>query len=287
VIYLRTSGLCSKAPFNELEVLYEQVRQQEQVTLRRDDLSPVPLKYALPLHTRALFQAGLRRTFQLVDATIDEMNAKRFIPPFLTSRAALETTCVLYDTLLRVTKLIEQPTHEGIEDLSAHLERIKWGAKSERWIEALKVQPPTLDPRMPVAAEANTASGNASTTKEPRDLQGQAVNVVTIVQRVAKHHPAVWTLYEDLSELAHPNCVGMDGIFHDFDKGKDEYVIVDPWEQWASDMMTYPVAALAISLQLADGAVRWLDASIMDFVKVSERDLHERGEWPATIPYRW
>jgi len=42
-----------------------------------------------------------------------------------------------------------------------------------------------------------------------------------------------------------------------------------------------------MSLVMVDGAMRWLEKTITDLVKVCEEDLYARGEWPDHIPYRW
>jgi hypothetical protein len=280
--------VCPSAKIAELEELYVKTKGHEVGVIRRADLSPIPSKYALPFHTRVLFQAGLRRTLQLVDATVEEANARRFIPPFLTSRAALETACVIHGTELQIAQLIDEPTRERIDALSLHLLRATFGAKSSRWMA--KAEPGNVEDAAKAAdavpATAPKESKRKVSSIREEDLEYTAVNVLTIVQRVAKDYPGIWDLYETLSEFAHPNCAGMGGIFTELDEERHLQIVVDPWSENGAGLV-YPFAGLGMSLTLMEASLRWLEETIADFVRVCEEDLYARGDWPARIPYRW
>jgi len=255
--------LLPKAELDRAEGAYQRVRAFRVQVVSRGDLSSVPLAYALPYRTKCVFQAGLHRTLQLADATSSELDASRFVPSFLLARGCLETGCLMYDIILRVLAVIETPTEAGLLELAKHLERVAWGAKAPRVLEQI-VEP----------------------GEDPAD--SSAVNIVTVIGRVARHHPQVQELYEHLSEFAHPNSAGMLGTFSHLDDNPNEFRFIDPWSDSSrTDALVYPVAGVGIGLTLTAKSNEILELRLEDFVRVTEQDLHNRGLWPPNAPYRW
>ncbi len=254
-------ALCPDAAFDEAEQAYDRARALRVSAVARGELSPVPLAYALPYRTKSLFQAGLHRTVQLADAAASELEARRFVPIFLLARGCLETGCLLYDILLRVLDVVKSPTPEGLANLGEHLRRVEWGAKGPQWRRELA---------------------------EPPEDPITAINIVTVVERVSRHHPELAELYEHLSEFAHPNCAGMLGAFCVLDDHLDEYRFVDPWlDPVRTDMLVYAIAGLGSGLTLAAESAARLEVHLDDFIRVTEQDLFQRGLWPAHVHYRW
>ena len=257
---------CPKAGFDEVEKEYERAREQLVPTLKRSDLSRIPMHFSHPFKARVLFQAALRRCMDLSEATCAELNAERLIPSFLLSRGCLETACVVDDMRLRIFALLDAPTDEKLETLGRDLLKATFGARADRWKAVLS---------------DGTESGKDELS---------ALNVVTIVERVARKRdePFILELYEDLSEHAHPNCAGMVGAFADLSQETHEQMFPDPWQDpERRGLLVGPVNAVGLSLFLIVSGMNALENRIIEFVRVTEESLHRSGTWPDHIPYRW
>lgn len=199
-----------------------------------------------------LLQCGLRRTLELTHAAIAEVNAQKMNTSCLLSRAAFETECLMYDSMLRVKTVTDSNDTHKLGELYDHLRRVVLGGKSEHRVS--------------------------------EDIL--AVSILTAVQRVSRHFGDVpWKLYEVLSEYAHPNYHGMLATYTE--RGKDQGVttFVDRRPGRLEASTSAALSALANGLDILELAFTTYDGLIDDLVLLAEKRNHEAGKWPKDLPY--
>lgn len=214
-------------------------------------LSPVS---KLPAQLTTLTQVSVRRMIELTEAAIREINRRNLVTTALLSRAALETSCLLWDV-----------TRQG-EDVAR-------GNDLDR-LEEFK----TL-------IEKSLAGGKAPHFRLSEEIEARSV--ITIVQRLTKSLDVpLWGYFERLSEFAHPNYHGMMGSYSE--AAEESGAIQTFWDRRES--MVRPLILTALGTLATSGRiVIWsfeiFARNLKPLALLSERSIHERGTWPADEPY--
>ena len=221
----------------------------ESVDARRH--SPVS---KLPAKLFDLLQVGLWRTLELTGAAIREMNRNNIVASHTLVRAVLETTCLLFDAVRLARKSVDKNELAALNDVDKYLMDVLVGFKSPGW----------------------------SFSEEYI-----ARNVLTIIQRLTRELEIdlMW-FYEGLSEHAHPNYLGMLGMYQTF-LPAGEFVVQfgRPTGDRLQASMKMAVGGLAIAVEMMQMAMEQHDAIRHAFAALAERDVYEEGNWPAEVPY--
>lgn len=136
-----------------------------------------------PIDVLVLMQTAIRRGLELTDAMILDANALSYTPVWVNSRSLFELGSLVFDTSDKVAELVAEWDLTRYSEFDTHLSKIMLGFKSAVWHPGKE-------------------------TGEHLDLVPQ--NIITIIQRIEKKHiPEYLSLYELLSEVAHPNYMGM------------------------------------------------------------------------------
>lgn len=213
-------------------------------------LSPVS---KMPAVVVVFMQVGLRRTIELTEAAIREINQKHLSAASLLVRGAFETACLMWDVMREVEGVAQAGTTDRIADLSELLKKSILGGKSKDWM---------LDESI------------------------VARNVLTIIQRLSKQLQApLHGFYEALSEHAHPNYHGMMATYTTtgFDAGFKVFCDCRPGRDKAS--LTNFVAALATTTNIVVRSYEMLAANLTPVTLLAEQKLREDDKWPAGEEY--
>ena len=212
-------------------------------------LSPVSI---LPTKVANVLQLGTRRTLDLTESSIREINREQVISSCLLVRGVLETACLMWDLTRRVTKDVRAGT-----DL------------------------PALDTKT-----ANTLLGSGPKAKTFTFFENHfAQNILTIIQRLDKELDAPFEgFYEGLSEHAHPNAHGMVLLYAETHKACVT-TFTDKNESRAKASLGLALSALATSLDIVEKALEEWEDMKPTLILLAEKQLHEKGTWPTDIPY--
>lgn len=143
-------------------------------------LSPVS---KVPAQMLILTQVGLRRTSELTEAAIREINGRNLVTTALLSRGTLETSCLLWDVMRNVSKVVESNDTARLKDFHTLMSKSLFGGKAK-------------DVRISEEIEAR--------------------NVITIIENLSKKLDVpLMGFFERLSEFAHPNYHGMMATYTD------------------------------------------------------------------------
>jgi hypothetical protein len=214
-------------------------------------LSPVA---KLPSKIHDLLQIGLRRTIELAEAAVREMNRQSIAPTFVLVRGAFETTCLLWDAVRRVSEVVEKDDTAQLDDLDKFLMDVLMGFKSKDWAFSEEYQ---------------------------------ARNVLTIIDRLSKQLDAkfMW-YYEGLSEHAHPNYLGM---MRAYQQSADEETgivrFADGPNERRDASMKLAIGGLATSVAMMELAMSQYEEMQTGFATLCERAIHEGGTWPEGVEY--
>jgi len=136
-----------------------------------------------PINVLVLTQTAIRRAIELADAMIRDANAFSYTPVWVNSRSLFELGSLIFDTADKVRELVAAWDLARYTEFDIHLSKIMLGFKSVTW-------------------HPGREHG------EHLDLVPQ--NIITIIKRIEKNHiPDFFSAYELLSEVAHPNYMGM------------------------------------------------------------------------------
>ena len=221
----------------------------ESVDARRH--SPVS---KLPAKLFGLLQVGLWRTLELTGAAIREMNRNNIIASHTLVRAVLETTCLLFDAVRLAQKSVDENEVASLNDVDKYLMDVLVGFKS-------------------------TGQGFSE--------EYVARNVLTIIQRLTRELEIelMW-FYEGLSERAHPNYLGMLGMYQTSPPAGEFLVQFGrPTGDRLQASMNMAIGGLAIAVEMMQVAMGQHDAIRHAFAAIAERDIYEKGYWPADVPY--
>lgn len=214
-------------------------------------LSPVS---KLPGKLHDLVQFGIRRSVELSEASVREMNRFNVTTSCVLVRSVLETACLLYDTIRKVAHAVESGESTRADEL-------------DKWI-------------------TNALLGHGPKAKTFVLSEEYVVqNVLTIIQRLDKELDAPFgSFYEGLSEHAHPNYHGMMGAyFEGHDGAVSKYT--DRREGRMKASLVLAICALASSLGVVDHVAERQRALSDPLAALAEKRIFERGTWPPDLKY--
>jgi hypothetical protein len=208
----------------------------------------------VPIKVLFLMQIALRRASELADAMVRDANSLSYTPVWTNSRAIFELAALLYDAKERIRVLLQRWEDKAYYDFCEHLDAILLGFKSTEW-----------HPKSP----------------EHPDLTVITRNILTLIDRIAaKHIPEFRSMYDLLSEVAHPNYMGM----------MEQYLITH--DALNIEFVDHPVdrdaASIKIPLDAAHSTLEMLALSVgqydgwfRDFVSLCEKHVPRTGNEPA------
>ena len=226
-------------------------------------LSPVS---SLPSKIADLLQLGIRRSIDLTESAIREMNRESLNSSCMLARGVLETACLLVDLAIKARKAVQAPDAADLVALNTFV--------------------------------ANMLLGSGPKAKTFYFIEGHTVqNIISIIERVDKELPKVFSQegveaekfvlggsYEGLSEHAHPNAHGM-ALTYATRHGACVTTFTDANQQRVDVSLSLAISALSTSLEMEVLALDFWDNDRVEFSVLAERKLHEAGTWPAHIPY--
>src|SRR5512138_3792267 len=110
-----------------IEELYRTSVARQWHRIRALEISPVA---KLPVKILTFSQVSLCRVLSLTESFIRETNATALLAPFLTARAALETSCLMYDVISKARELVETDETAGLADLDDRTNKALLGGKA-------------------------------------------------------------------------------------------------------------------------------------------------------------
>jgi hypothetical protein len=213
-------------------------------------LSPVS---KLPAKVFILMQVGLRRTIELTQAAMREMNGQDVSSTCVLVRATLETACLLWEVMRQVKAAVDKGDAADVEELDRSISSTLLGGKSKNW-----------------ALSAEIA----------------AKNVLTIIQKLTKQMDVpLEGFYEGLSEHAHPNYHGMMATYTESGHKGGITIFTNHREGRTEASTTLALGALATSLDIVKHALAIRTELSDRFSTLVERKIYERGTWPADVEY--
>jgi hypothetical protein len=168
------------------------------------------LKSKLPFKALSVRELLIHRVSPLATAAVEHFERNQNLPAIVLTRAVVETVAVLYSLHQRLKRFLDD---ENSSELDVFLMRCLLGSRNQ--------------------------SQNHAGLPE-------AINVLTLVDRVEKEFPGFRSMYDDLCEFTHPNWAGTHGSFgkhkgrFELELGPTETTV--PW--------TMGVTALANSLRI-------------------------------------
>jgi hypothetical protein len=214
-------------------------------------LSPVS---KIPAQVFILLQVGLRRTIELSEAAIREINRRNLVTAALLSRGTLETSCLLWDVMRQIESVVEKGDTANIMGLLEILSKSLLGGKAKDVM---------IDDSI------------------------VARNVITIIDRLSrKLSVPLDGFYAQLSEFAHPNYHGMMSTYT-VEGGGDTAVKVFCDRRASSERMLIltAVGAVVTSCSIVIESFKIAAAKLEAMAILAEKEIYESGRWPKDEPY--
>lgn len=214
-------------------------------------LSPVS---SLPSKIADLLQLGTRRSIDLAESAIREMNLEQVNSSCLLARAVLETCCLMLHLSEQVRQAVQEPEQADLDKLNEFA--------------------------------ANMLMGSGPKAKTFYFKEGYVVtNILTIIEKLDKRLETPFMgFYEGLSEHAHPNAHGMALTYAETHKaGVTTYT--DREQSRVDVSLGLAISALASGLQIAEMANQHWDEDRLQFSLLAEKNIHDKGTWPKEGPY--
>jgi len=236
---------------NDIEAALDTLRRLRVPECDGIALSPVS---KLPDQVTILLQVGLRRTIELSEAAIREIDHRHLVTSSQLCRGTLETSCLLWDVLRQVERLAESGDTANVKELIDTLTSSLLGGKAKGIM---------LDDAI------------------------LARNVLTIIGRLSKHLSVPLDgFYATLSEYAHPNYHGMMATYtqEGFKDGATK-VFCERRSSSERPLLYAALGTLATSCSIVIEAYRIAASRLQAATELAEKDIYVRGEWPAEVPY--
>ena len=157
-----------------------------------------------------LRQALTYRLVDLGEATIGEWNNENFLPSIVLARAFLETVAIVHFVTEQMAHHLGNEDIKALDDLAMHS---SFGEKRAEWVNEHGLK---------------------------------ATNVLTALDRMAKHLPRVREAYEILSEMAHPNSAGTHQFYTSIERDSS-YVSLSRIKRSSSDVFKRINLALTLA----------------------------------------
>lgn len=208
----------------------------------------------LPIKLMVLMQVAIRRAHELTDSMIRDANAFTYTPVWTSSRSLFELASLIFDAKEKVRSLLNGWDEKAYLDFNEHLDNVLLGFKSKAWAP-----------------------------KGPPDVELTAKNILTIIQRIERDAiPDFFKMYELLSEVAHPNYMGM---IEQYQKLTDEdpptTIFIDEPARVDPDTISIPLGAAEGTLHMLAGAISDFETWFPDFGRLSAEKLLDVDETAA------
>lgn len=206
-----------------------------------------------PAQVIILLQVGLRRTIELAEAAIREINLRNLVSTALLSRGTLETACLLWDVM------------NAIEEVVASGDR----AEVKRLLETLS---------------KSLLGGKAKEVMIDETIEAR--NVITIIQRLSKKFDVpLFGFFERLSEYAHPNYHGMMATYTEVGAEGGIKAFCDGRASSERALLITAIGTVATSCSIIIESFKIAAARLESLAALAERAVFEAGTWPKEIEY--
>lgn len=203
-------------------------------------------------------QVAVRRAIELTESMMRDANAYAYTPVWTSARSLFELSALMFDTADKVHKLRETWDLTQYLEFSEHLDNVMLGFKSKEW------QP-----------------------KVPERIDLDARNILGIIKRIDRDHlkGSYLSLYELLSEVAHPNYMGMLEQYQRI-SGDDLHTVtfVDSPARADIRTITIPIGnahgTLAMLVKAVEDYESWLNA----FLDLAAANVSENSSGPTAPP---
>lgn len=219
---------------SDVEASYEKIVGLKKANVGGSDVWPA---CRMAVSIDVIQQVGIRRVVDLTEAFSRDVNAEAFAPVWVGSRALIEVAAVMYDVTERAQACVKNATPDTFHACDTLIGKIYLGFKSMEWAYSEDIT---------------------------------AKNVLTTVEKVSKKDPPVYrealerlgatvgkfmSLFELLSEGAHPNYVGMAESYQRPDLDTGVTALIDSPTKLDATRIGIPVDGAALALSLAISAV--------------------------------
>lgn len=142
---------------------------------------------------RVYIQAHIRRSLSLIEGGLSALEGKRPLVTALCARGLMEDAAAIWDFIERLNTLLDKGEEDSTEEF---------------------VLTRTLSTKLDYQLKQFGA-------------EFAAVNVLTLIDRITKLNPGYRLVYNDLSEVVHPNSLGVFQHFADLDEANGRIVFHD------------------------------------------------------------
>lgn len=234
----------------DIETALDAMRELKRPECDGIALSPVS---KAPAQVTILLQVGLRRTIELTEAAIREINLRNLVSTALLSRGTLETACLLWDVM------------NAIEEVVASGDR----AEVKRLLETLS---------------KSLLGGKAKEVMIDETIEAR--NVITIIQRLSKKFDVpLFGFFERLSEYAHPNYHGMMATYTEVGAEGGIKAFCDGRASSERALLITAIGTVATSCSIIIESFKIAAARLESLAALAERAVFEAGTWPTEIEY--
>lgn len=206
----------------------------------------------VPAQMMIFTQVALRRTVELAEAAVREINRRNLVTSALLARGTLETSCLLWDVMFKAEEVANSGDTKRLAEFHALMSKSLFGGKAK-------------DFRLSEEIEAR--------------------NVITIVERLTKKLDApLMGYFERLSEFAHPNYHGMMATYT-VEGGDPRKEFCDGRPGTQRPLILTALGTLATSISIVLRSFEMVAKDLEKLAILAEREIHESGGWPAAEPY--
>lgn len=234
----------------DIEILLDEMRALQRRECDGIALSPVS---KAPLQVMVLLQVGLRRTIELTEAAIREINLRNLASTALLSRGTLETACLLWDSMNAIEEVVKTGDPMEVRRLFETFSKSLLGGKAKQLM---------IDETI------------------------EARNVLTIIQRLSKKFDVpLLGFFEMLSEYAHPNYHGMMGTYTEAGSDGGVKVFCDRRASSERALLISAIGTVATSCNIVIESFKIAAARIESMTALAEKATFEAGTWPKDVEY--
>ena len=184
----------------------------------------------------------MRRGLELTEGVVREINSHAVINGVILARALLETACLLWNASDKVIRFIEEDLPDKVSDLNDQIEKLLLGSRISRYTQQADLHSP------------------------------EAINILTIIDKINKETPGFREVYDDLSDVAHPNISGVSLPYATIDMLGQQQTFHGSWEN-REGYLPQAVYATVLSLQGITLHVERINQALPDLTQLCERNL--------------
>ena len=210
----------------------------------------------VPMKVLGLLQVAIRRALELADSMIRDANAYSYTPVWISSRSLFELSALIFDTMDRIRPILMKWDGEAYYQFCDHLDNILLGFKT-----------PALQPEVPEGTQ---------------DTALKAKNILTMIDRLDRGaFQGIRRFYDELSEVAHPNYLGMIAEYQVVEDDRLTITFVDSPARRDLDVVRLPLNYAQLSLAMLAGAIDEYEQRFVDFVKICDANVPLPKERPS------